>query len=653
MAKTVRFTDFLHYRIEKELGGHMSKVYLAFDTQVQRSVVLKLIPNIPDQELDIEAERNGAEAQKRLWARDLRVPEIYACRIEGEYFYVAMEHVEGEDLSQKIRRGPIPPDRAARYSIEILQLIEKAQGIHIIHGDIKPGNIRITSEEKVRVLDFGIAKAVSTQRNSTKNPFRSTEYASPERIDDGNMSVESDLWSVGVTLYEMVSGQRPFKVSLNQRQQRDSRAIDAAIEREITAYARNGNPKQLTQSLSHCPESLRLIIEKALAPQLVYRYITPAEFREDLERFQRGEKTLAEMEAESIADAPTRRTNKLPNAEQDPATKRTATRPLETPSPYSIPSSETTRSARVEPPPILSSPLPAPPNPGTPPLAKPAAPLSTKSKGHGRWAVLGVAGLVLIYLLANEYSVWSGIRQIEPELTGAASPEEIGRKYELYQALAKRSYLFGLGLKPGNASLREQLVKRANAEIDRYRNPQTADTVKKTNWLQAELCLRWATDLSKDSEIEARLPYCEGHILRISGTPYEAIRKFEKAAELKPDWVDPHLGLARIYTYDSRAKNSDKAESEIRKLEGLGYQETTLTALDADNCLARSNDDYRVARALRNPVEEKEMLNKARQSCERAQELYGKIPNFGNSRRNKDAARQRCDQINQRLGEME
>src|SRR5205823_8546484 len=159
---------------------------------------------------------------------DSRVPAVYEIHdsVENET-YIAMEYVDGEDLADCIGRGPLEPREAVRIAIELCELLATAQRFTrtvagrtdqgIVHGDLKPKNVRLEPGGGVKVLDFGIAKALSLTRPLTRNEFGSLPYSSPERIETGHVDVHSDLWSVSVVLYEMLTGQQPFRGDSTRR----------------------------------------------------------------------------------------------------------------------------------------------------------------------------------------------------------------------------------------------------------------------------------------------------------------------------------------------------------------------------------------------------------------------------------------------------
>ncbi len=186
------------YEILRKLGrGGMADVYLAHDTENGDAVALKLIEHAADADTiaAIEAERRGAELQAHLAAIDPRVVRVYESGDADGFFFVAMEYIDGQDLAELMRRGPLATGFATDVAIAVAKTLDNAHNLSIdiggkdfhgvVHGDIKPKNIRIDARGEVRVLDFGIAKALSLSRRLTRNEFGSVPYASPERLDFG------------------------------------------------------------------------------------------------------------------------------------------------------------------------------------------------------------------------------------------------------------------------------------------------------------------------------------------------------------------------------------------------------------------------------------------------------------------------------------
>ena len=204
-------------------AGGMGRVFEAEDPVGPRRVALKLIDlgTDPDSLQIVSAERLGAELQTRLCAIDKRVTAIYESGEMPRYFYIVMEYVDGRDLSELYAGTGLEPMLAARITQDVLEVLDHAHNFSttldgrsirgVVHGDLKPRNIRLTPAGEVKVLDFGIAKALSLTRNFTQNVFGSVQYSSPQRLLTGEVDAGADLWAAGVMLYEMLAGHPYFQ----------------------------------------------------------------------------------------------------------------------------------------------------------------------------------------------------------------------------------------------------------------------------------------------------------------------------------------------------------------------------------------------------------------------------------------------------------
>jgi hypothetical protein len=272
------------YRIVRRLGRSMTDVYLAIDTVEGRQVALKLVPIGGDTvtRLILEAERRGAAIQKELRSVDPRIVEVYDFGEQDGWFYVAMQYVEGRNLSEVLRaESAMDPVRAASVALEICEQLAKFHGWReaVVHGDIKPSNIHLGRNDTVRLLDFGIAKTLRADCSSTGHQFGSPGYCSPERLMRSEVDQQSDLWAVGATLYEMLSGVPPYQAE-------STRKLEAMIRSKRP-------PRALGPSV---PRPLRLIVSKAMAPNAAQRYASAADFQSDLQAFLEHRPTVAEIE---------------------------------------------------------------------------------------------------------------------------------------------------------------------------------------------------------------------------------------------------------------------------------------------------------------------------------------------------------------------
>lgn len=227
------------YEVLARVGeGGMAVVYRARDTLLERMVALKVLR--PQYASDIEfVERFRREAQTAASLSHPNVVNIYDVGEEAEIHYIVMEYVEGRNLKEIIRQeGPLPIRTAVFIAREICRALEAAHRLNLTHRDVKPHNILITSDGRVKVTDFGIAKAAaSSSLTQTGTVIGSVHYFSPEQARGGPVGTASDIYSLGVLCYEMVTGAVPFtgdspvSVALKhlQEQPKPPRQLNSAI----------------------------------------------------------------------------------------------------------------------------------------------------------------------------------------------------------------------------------------------------------------------------------------------------------------------------------------------------------------------------------------------------------------------------------------
>ena len=261
------------YRILRKLGsGGMANVYLAEDEDLGRRVAIKILNDrYANDELFIERFRREAKS-----AAALSHPNIVSIydrgQAEGTY-YIAMEVIEGRSLKELIlTRGPLPIGQAIAYTLEILDALRFAHRHGIIHRDVKPHNILIGGE-RLKVTDFGIARAGASQMTEAGSIMGTAQYLSPEQARGAPVTASSDLYSVGIVLYEMLTGKVPF-------------SGDSAIE--IAMKHLNELPKPPSKIRPEIPEDLDHVVLRALAKAPEDRYQTAEEFAEDLHRVEAG-----------------------------------------------------------------------------------------------------------------------------------------------------------------------------------------------------------------------------------------------------------------------------------------------------------------------------------------------------------------------------
>jgi eukaryotic-like serine/threonine-protein kinase len=260
------------YRIVRKLGsGGMANVYLAEDEELGRRVAIKILNDrYANDDLFIERFRREAKS-----AAALSHPNIVSVYDRGEAegtYYIAMEVIEGRSLKELIMtRGPLPIAQALAYTHEMLEALRFAHRHGIIHRDIKPHNILIG--ERLKVTDFGIARAGASQMTEAGSIMGTAQYLSPEQARGAPVTASSDLYSVGIVLYEMLTGKVPF-------------TGDSAIE--IAMKHLNDAPKPPSKTRPEIPDELDQVVLRALAKNPEDRYQSAEEFSEDLHRVEAG-----------------------------------------------------------------------------------------------------------------------------------------------------------------------------------------------------------------------------------------------------------------------------------------------------------------------------------------------------------------------------
>lgn len=280
------------YHIEREIArGGMAEVYLARDQSLNRLVALKaLFPEYAREPSFVERFRREAQA-----AANLNHPNIVAIHDWGQEsgtYFIVMEYVEGRSLRDLINTdGPIDPGRAADIAAEIASALAFAHRSGVVHRDVKPGNVLLTQTGTVKVTDFGIARAgIGDALTQTGSVMGTATYFSPEQAQGLAVDGRSDVYSVGVVLYEMVCGVPPFTadspVSVAYKHVREEPAP----------------PSQLNPDV---PLALEQIILSALAKDPDHRYQSADDLRADILRFRRGRPLVAAPITAIVSELPT------------------------------------------------------------------------------------------------------------------------------------------------------------------------------------------------------------------------------------------------------------------------------------------------------------------------------------------------------------
>jgi serine/threonine protein kinase len=209
----------LHYKILAKLGeGGMGVVYKAEDTKLKRLVALKFLPS-SIMASEAEKTRFIHEAQAAAALNHPNICTIYEINEIDEQAFIAMEFVEGQSLKEKIEDGPLKLDEALNIAMQVAEGLQAAHEKGITHRDIKPANVMITTKGQAKIMDFGLAKLAGQKTRLTKTGMTvgTLAYMSPEQIQGLDADARSDIFSFGVTLYEMLTRQLPFAASMKQR----------------------------------------------------------------------------------------------------------------------------------------------------------------------------------------------------------------------------------------------------------------------------------------------------------------------------------------------------------------------------------------------------------------------------------------------------
>ena len=624
------------FEILRKLGrGGMADVYLAHDAEANRQVALKLLEIGADQDAQaaLAAERHGAILQARLCGIDPHVATVHEYGETERFFFISMEHVEGDDLSTLLRDGPRPPEHAIEIAIEVCSLLVTAHGLEltvegephrgVIHGDLKPKNIRICPDGRVKVLDFGIAKALSMTRKLTRNEFGSVAYASPERLDTGEVDIHSDLWSVGVVLYEALAGRQPY-------QEQNTRRLEEVIRARHV-------PPALPAS---CSPALQRVVARALAPDLARRYPTAADFKADLVALRENRPTIADLQ----------------HAPHDPdATRRTVMVPP-IPVPAAVADSDATR--RTGPGAAAAADAAVTPD-GV------AAPEAASAAARRRFPLIR-RPVRLAFLIALIVVAWREMRVLDAAAAlkanlPLAERADLDQVWTQFQSLGDRSPL-GIGVAGLRQPVKRRFVDFAERIIDGYRSDIA--TVRERDWTDARRYLARALSVAGDDRrVRARLRYSEGHLHRINGEarlnrPQEArsfyndaIVAFQDAARLDEGWADPHLGLARVYLHG--LEDLEKGIEALTAAEGAGLKAGNReTALRADAYRRRAERLWREALSAKGLPHEDEVLERAANAGREALKLYETIIGFGDAARSLTRTQRQIEMIETRLAEL-
>ncbi len=260
-----------NYKIEEKLGeGGMGAVYRGIDMGLEREVAIKALrPELASQPQVVERFRSEAVTLAKL--NHPNVATLYSFFRQGDQFYMVLEFVRGVTLDHVIqRRGALPVEQAVPIFCKVLEGIDHAHEFGIVHRDIKPANMMLTERGNLKVLDFGIARILGTARMTRQgNVIGTIEYMSPEQVKGLETDARSDIYSLGMLLYEMLTGRVPFDIT------NEFELMKAQIEQYPVA------PRQINPAI---PEVVEQAIRRAISKEPNDRFQSAGDFRDTLLR---------------------------------------------------------------------------------------------------------------------------------------------------------------------------------------------------------------------------------------------------------------------------------------------------------------------------------------------------------------------------------
>ena len=278
--------------IEKIGGGGMALVYKARCRLLDRYVAIKVLrEEFTSDEEFIRKFRRESQAAAKL--SHPNIVSIYDVGVEGDIYYIVMEYIKGKTLKEVIReKGKLSFEETVDYSIQIAEALAHAHANHIVHRDMKPHNIMITEDGRVKVTDFGIARAATSSTvTNTNNVLGSVHYFSPEQAKGGYTDEKSDIYSLGIVMYEMITGRVPFE---------GESPISVAlkhVQEEIVP------PSHIDPTIN---KNLEKIIMKCVRKDQVERYKSANELLVDLKRIKNNWDDDMVGEDDVSLDSPTR-----------------------------------------------------------------------------------------------------------------------------------------------------------------------------------------------------------------------------------------------------------------------------------------------------------------------------------------------------------
>jgi TolB-like protein len=274
-------------------GGGMGEVYRARDPELDRLVALKLLPAHLTADPEARARlKHEARAASALDHPNIAVIHEIGATVAGpgsgepERLFIVMAYYAGETIQQKVARGPLPVECALKYAMQAAEGLVAAHHAGILHCDIKPANLLVTERDQVRIVDFGLAKLAGAELTPDGATHGTVAYMSPEQTRGGPMDARTDLWSLGVVLHEMLTGDRPFRGESDQ---------------SLVHAIRHDAPERVEALRPEVPAALAAIIRTCLAKDPEARYRTTEALLGDLKAVAADVATTGQLPSVTVA----------------------------------------------------------------------------------------------------------------------------------------------------------------------------------------------------------------------------------------------------------------------------------------------------------------------------------------------------------------
>ena len=586
--------------LDEQLGvGGMGEVWRATHRVLGRRIAVKILAAELTRDPRFR-DRFVAEAQVQAGLSHSHIAKIQDFIEEDGLFAILMEWIPGGTVADAIERvrGPLPIEQTLQWAGQALEGLDYAHRHGVIHRDVKPSNLMIDGAGNIKVTDFGIAVAVGVRRMTTTGRAIGTpHYMSPEQIlRPQSVDHRTDVYSMGVVLYEMLTGRVPF---------------DADTDYSLQRLHIEAPPPSLRSLNPLVPEWLEAVALRCLA-------------KVPDDRFAGCASVAAALNAPRLQ-------NSVPVLPPEGGPPLQAAKPAATEEMPAGPGSRTQRKSTAPDPTAgaIERPTVTPPQHGPRPRTTKRRPLGKVMRGFAVACL--VAGTYMAWTLYSSYRLYGRgqefLRQVQTgQLTNL---DQIWSNWTELSSKQPSSLL----LRNARNLARQKLVEGAERVIASYRND--TQPLVDADWKRTRTYLSHVLEMDPDQTTRGQLRLCEGHLARIDGTATrdrtmlnQAVQDFNDAQQLIPKSPDPELGLARLYVYG--LKDIDRAYAAFQQAQQRGFLlGNREKAQMADGYRERADRLWWDSRNVRGLPPEKDQVERARDDYKRAVDLYKASAGFG------------------------